>query len=73
MTNAEETEGPLSPGFSLEKLDHNRTSLLMRADSLSVYTVETAEVEGLLMRSDEEEVAMIEEETSKSGRVSRMK
>lgn len=72
MINVEEIEGFLSLGFSFEKLDYNRIFLLMWVDSLLVYIVEMVEVEGLLMRLDEEEVVMIEEEMLKFGRVSRM-
>ena len=69
-TDAE--EGNLSPGFSMEKLETHSEVLFTRkrADSLSLYTIDTAELEGLLTRPDEEVVdRMIDEETSKSGRV----
>lgn len=64
--------GNLSPGFSVEKLEAHSEVLFnrKRADSLSLYTIDTAELEGLLTRPDEEVVdRMIDEETSKSGRV----
>ena len=69
-TDAE--EGNLSPGFSMEKLETHSEVLFTRkrADSLSLYTIDTAELEGLLTRPDEEVVdRMIDEEISKSGRV----
>ncbi|XP_015764594.1 PREDICTED: multidrug resistance-associated protein 1-like, partial [Acropora digitifera] len=71
-TETDAEAGNLSPGFSMEKLEAHSEVLFTRkrADSLSLYTIDTAELEGLLTRPDEEVVdRMIDEETSKSGRV----
>ena len=73
----EETDGGhLSAGHSLERLDSHLDVPFTRkrADSMSVITVDTADLDCQFTRPDEEEIdRMIEEETSKTGRVSSCK
>lgn len=63
-------------GQSLERLDDSshidvpQNNLRKRADSLSVITVDTADLDCQLTRPDQEQIdKMIEEEKSKTGRV----
>lgn len=73
----EETDGlHLGMGQSLERLDDSshinvpQNNLRKRADSLSVITVDTADLDCQLTRPDQEQIdRMIEEEKSKTGRV----
>lgn len=73
----EETDGlHLGMGQSLERLDDSshidvpQNNLRKRADSLSVITVDTADLDCQLTRPDQEQIdKMIEEEKSKTGRV----
>ena len=73
VENLEETDGHLSAGHSLEQLDSHLDvpPARRRADSLSVVTVDTADLDCQFTRPDQEQMdKMIEEETSKTGRVS---
>ena len=72
----EETDGlHLGMGQSLERLDSSHIDVpqnnpMKRADSLSVITVDTADLDCQLTRPDQEQIdKMIEEEKSKTGRV----
>ena len=73
LEGVEETDG-LHLAHSLERLDShlNVPHTRKRADSLSVITVDTADLDCQLTRPDQEQMdKMIEEEKSKTGRVSR--
>ena len=68
----EPTDGYLSTAHSFERLDSHLDVQLgrKRADSMSVITVDTADLDGQLTRPDQDQMdRMIEEETSQTGRV----
>ena len=68
----EVTDGHLTTAHSFERMDSHLDVTLgpKRADSMSVITVDTADLDGQLTRPDEDQMdRMIEEETSQTGRV----
>lgn len=72
MADIDEVHGDLSGGQSLERLDSHASHVSRRgrADSLSVVTVDTADLDCQFTRPDQEQAdKMIEQEKSQTGRV----
>lgn len=71
MEDVEEVDGQFSSRLSLERLDsHSDVQRLKRAESMSVITVDTADLDCQFTRPDQEQAdRMIEEEKSQTGRV----
>ena len=67
----EGVDGQFSSRLSLERLDsHSDVQRLKRAESMSVITVDTADLDCQFTRPDQEQAdRMIEEEKSQTGRV----
>lgn len=67
----EEVDGQFSSRLSLERLDsRSDVQRLKRAESMSVITVDTADLDCQFTRPDQEQAdRMIEEEKSQTGRV----
>ena len=74
MEDIDDIDGRLSSRHSLERLDSHASHLdaprRQRADSLSVVTVDTADLDCQFTRPDQEQAdKMIEQEKSQTGRV----
>ena len=75
VTDEEETEEPDGPMSTEESFDSHLDSLSLpqHEERVSLLTVDTADLDGVCTKSGEVEVdKMIEEETSKTGRVGEM-
>ena len=70
MPDIEDVDGRWNARQSVERLDsHLDIPLRKRADSISVITVDTADLDCQFTRPDQEGDKMIEEEKSKTGKV----
>ena len=70
MPDIEDVDGRWNGRQSVERLDsHLDIRLRKRADSISVITVDTADLDCQFTRPDQEGDKMIEEERSKTGKV----
>lgn len=70
MPDIEDVDGRWNGRQSVERLDsHLDIPLRKRADSISVITVDTADLDCQFTRPDQEGDKMIEEERSKTGKV----
>ena len=69
MPDIEDVDGRWTGRQSMERLDSHLDIPRKRADSISVITVDTADLDCQFTRPDQEGDKMIEEEKSKTGTV----